>query len=93
MGFCVQSSGLDRNSGVQKLDSSDDGDTLERQEECLKSCKSVAGVTGCELIWGQINSGCYAHTHDIAKGNGAVNHYCWVFSKCKIGKCDQIGAV
>ena len=85
LGFCVTSSGLDQNSGVKKLDGSD-GDTVERQEQCLTSCRSVTGATGCELIWGQIQNGCYAHTHDIVEGNGVRMHYCWVFSKCEKGK-------
>ena len=76
---------MDQNSGLQKLDDTD-GDTLDRQEQCLTSCKSVTDVTGCELIWGQIQNGCFAHTQEIAEGNGVGNHYCWVFSKCKKGK-------
>ena len=85
LGFCVTSQGADQNAGVQKLDSND-GDTSERQEECLKSCRSITGVTGCELIWGQGHRGCYAHTKDVGKGSGIRRHYCWVFSKCKKGK-------
>jgi len=34
------------------------------------------------VIWNQGNRGCYAHTQPIARGNGAGNHACWVFSKC-----------
>ena len=46
-------------------------------------CRSVTGVTGCEVIWDQGNRGCYAHTKEIASGNGVARHFCWVFSKCK----------
>ena len=81
-GYCVTSSGRDQNSGVKKLNNLD-GDTLERQEQCLKLCRSVPGVTGCEVIWDQGNRGCYAHTQDVARGNGEARHACWVFSKCK----------
>ena len=88
LGFCVKSTGLDQNSGVQKIDSNDE-DTLERQEQCLISCKSVTGATGCEVIWGERHSGCYAHTQEIASGNGVGRHYCWVFSKCNEGKQDN----
>ena len=94
-GYCVTSWGKDQNSGVKKLDSLD-GNNKNRQEQCLKKCRSVAGVTGCELIWDTANRmedrlfgilgglfgggrkrGCYAHTHGVARGNGAGNHFCW----------------
>lgn len=81
-GFCETSNGEDQNSGVKKLNSLD-GNTLEMQEQCLKMCRSVAGVTGCELIWDRDNQGCYAHTQEIASGNGVDRHFCWVFSKCE----------
>jgi hypothetical protein len=62
-----------------------DGGTLERQEQCVNSCKAVKGVTGCELIWGLRGRGCYAHTEEVRIGSGIPQHYCWVFSKCKEG--------
>ena len=83
-GYCVTSSGGDQNSGVTKLNSLD-GNTLNRQEQCLSLCRSVAGVTGCEVIWDQSNRGCYAHTQEVASGNGAARHFCWPFSKCEEG--------
>ena len=81
-GFCVRDNGGDQNSGVKKLNSLD-GNTLERQKKCLDLCRSVAGVTGCEVIWNQDNRGCYVHTQPIARGNGVDRHFCWVFSKCE----------
>ena len=88
-GFCVTSNGRDQNSGVIKLNSLD-GDTKNRQEQCLKACRSVAGVTGCEVIWSQNNRGCYAHTQEVAYGNGENRHYCWPFSKCQEGLYNTI---
>ena len=81
-GYCVTSSGRDQNSGVKKLNSMSNGDTLNGQKECLKLCRSVHGVTGCEVIWNQGNQGCYAHTREVARGNGQARHACWIFSKC-----------
>ena len=78
-GYCVKADGRDQNAGVIRLDSKD-GDTIERQEECLKLCASVSGVTGCELIFGQKWKGCFAHTQEVVSGNGAGWHYCWVLS-------------
>ena len=84
-GFCVKANGRDQNSGVKKLNSLD-GNTPERQQECLEYCHSESGATGCEVIWNQGNRGCYVHTQEIARGNGVNNHECWVFSKCKEGR-------
>ena len=83
-GYCVTANGADQNSGVIKLNSLD-GNTWNRQEQCLKLCRSVAGVTGCEVIWDQDSRGCYAHTQEVASGNGVDRHHCWVFSKCEEG--------
>ena len=84
-GFCVTSNGKDQNSGVKKLNRRN-GNTVKRQERCLSLCKSVPGATGCEVIWNQNNRGCYAHTQEVASGDGADKHFCWVFSKCGKGK-------
>ena len=90
-GYCVTSSGRDQNSGVKKLNgwkvwndelNIESGGTLKGQRECLKLCRSVQGATGCEVIWNVGSRGCYAHTQEVARGNGADNHVCWVFSKC-----------
>ena len=83
----MTSNGRDQNSGVTTLNSLD-GNTLKAQEDCLQLCHAVAGVTGCEVIWGQRNRGCYAHTQEIARGNGVRRHFCWVFANCKKGKGD-----
>ena len=61
-----------------------DGDTESAQAECLKHCHARSDATGCEVIWGQQNNGCYVHTRIIAKGNRLDNYYCWVFT---LGKC------
>ena len=88
-GFCVLSNGEDQDSGVKKLNSVD-GNTTQAQQECLKLCASVHGVTGCEVIWNLGNKGCYAHTQDISHGNGDDRHFCWVFSKSsKAGKLEK----
>ena len=79
-GFCVKANGHDQNNGVKKLNNLD-GNTPVRQEECLSLCKSVSGATGCEVIWDQSNRGCYAHTAEVANGNGVDRHVCWIFSK------------
>ena len=81
-GFCVTSNGHDQNSGVIKKNSLD-GNTLQRQEECLKLCLAHPGATGCEVIWNQGNRGCYVHTKPVARGNGVNKHYCWILSKCR----------
>jgi len=41
-------------------------------------CAKVPGVTACEAIKNQGNRGCYAHTREVARGNGRRNHSCWV---------------
>ena len=81
-GYCLSSNGWDQNAGVQRLDSLNEG-TRKRQNECLRSCKTIPGITGCELVWGQRNSGCYAHTRDVASGSGVARHICWIMSKCE----------
>uniref|UniRef100_A0A7M5WJ62 DUF5648 domain-containing protein n=2 Tax=Clytia hemisphaerica TaxID=252671 RepID=A0A7M5WJ62_9CNID len=81
-GFCVQPNGCDQNSGVIKMNSFE-GNTQQRQQECLKKCLAHPGATGCEVIWHQSNRGCYIHTQSVARGNNAARHSCWVFSKCK----------
>jgi hypothetical protein len=30
------------------------------------------------MIWDQTNMGCYVHTREVARGNGAANYFCWV---------------
>jgi len=76
-GFCVKADGHDQNSGVRKL-SRKDVNTPERLAECLKLCSEVTNATGCEGIWDQGNKGCYVHTQEVAKGNGADKHICWI---------------
>ena len=67
------------------MDDLDDGNSVERQKQCLGLCRFVDGVTGCELKWGDVDKGCYAHTElvvhgkDMEKGKGSL---CLIFSKC-----------
>merc|ERR1712224_84063 len=84
-GYCVLADGTDQNAGVIKLDDFD-GRTPERIAQCLEKCNKHAGATGCELIWDNwFNKGCYVHTKEVAKGNGAANHACWIYTK----QCDE----
>jgi len=76
-GFCVKDDGRDQNSGVIKLNSLD-GNTRSRQDQCLKLCLRIPGVTGCEVIWDQGNRGCYAHTQSVSRGNRRARHMCWI---------------
>ena len=80
-GFCMTPSGQDQEEGVTHLNSLN-GNTPEIQLECLRLCHSLPGVTGCELIFDQVNRGCYAHTKEVGFGNSYANHFCWIFSKC-----------
>jgi len=41
-------------------------------------CSKVPGITACEGIKNQGNRGFYAHTRDVARGNGRRNHFCWL---------------
>ena len=77
-GFCIKQDGRDQNSRVKKLNSFD-GKAIERQEQCVELCKRENEATGCEVIWGQGNRGCYVHKAEIARGNGGDRHYCCVF--------------
>ena len=76
-GYCVTSDGSDQNSGVVKL-ANWDHDTDEKKAECLLACADEPDFTGCEVIWGQSNAGCYVHTQEVAKGNGYAKHSCWL---------------
>ena len=80
-GYCVSANGDFPNAGLKKLNSLN-GNSLEMQEECLELCRAVPGVTGCQVIWDQGNRGCYAHTGEVARGNGADKHLCWNFANC-----------
>ncbi|KAH8045130.1 serine-type endopeptidase [Aureococcus anophagefferens] len=76
-GFCVTSDGGDQNWGVVKLEGGD-FESAAQKAKCLEMCAKVQGVTGCETIWDQWNRGCYAHTRDVARGNGVARHSCWI---------------
>ena len=86
-GFCMTENGDDQNAGVIKKEDGVNVNTDELRQECLQWCKSQSNltVTGCEVIQDQWNQGCYAHTKNVAFGNKADNHFCWVFSKCEGG--------
>ena len=76
-GYCVKADGWDQNSGVVKLEGGD-FESDAKKAKCLELCAEVEGVTGCETIWDQWNRGCYAHTRDVARGNGVARHSCWI---------------
>ena len=78
----MKQNGIDQNSGVVKFNHLD-GNTGERQKTCLELCRNYRGATGCEVIWGQYNRGCYVHTQQVARGNNATQHSCWILSKCQ----------
>ena len=80
-GHCVSSRNGNQSLGVIRLDNGN-GNSVRRQKECLELCKNRSGASGCELIWNQLNNGCYAHTNSISHGNGAEHHLCWIFSQC-----------
>ena len=61
----------------------DDGNSTARLGICLGMCHAYEGATGCELIWNELDRGCYVHTNHIVRGDGDTNHACWIFAKCK----------
>ena len=77
----MKRNGVDQNSGVIKFNNLD-GNTVDRRKACLDMCRVYPGATGCEVIWRQYNRGCYVHTQQVARGNKAAKHACWIFSKC-----------
>ncbi len=78
-GYCVDN-GNDQNNGVIKVNSLD-GSTKQAQDICLAACKAKPDATGCEIVWGHSNQGCYIMTETITSGNGVNNHLCWVFDQ------------
>jgi len=77
-GFCVKANGGDQNSGVKKVLTGNYGNTNESKQVCLEECSKHQEATGCEMIWDQGNRGCYVHTQEVARGNGAHRHFCYV---------------
>ena len=77
-GFCVKQSNHDQNGGVIKINNLN-ANTHAIKNDCLKKCLSYSSATGCEVIWDQVNRGCYVHTQEVARGNGAARHGCWIF--------------
>ena len=78
-GYCATSE-------VLELDSLD-GNTTERQAECLNKCYGYSGSTGCELIWNHNDHGCHAYTGEVTRRNRVPNHACWIFSKRELRCC------
>ena len=78
-GFCVKASGSDQNHGVIKVNA-DNIITSTLKFHCLQKCLAHPGATGCEVIWDQSNRGCYIHTAEVARGNNAPRHNCWIMS-------------
>ena len=85
-GNCVDSNNVDQNDG-QILQGDLNGNSENDQAECLKRCRAVPGVTGCELVPpGPCHGyGCVAHTREVVKGSGWKRFFCWAFSKCDDG--------
>ena len=95
-GYCVTAYNEDQNEGVIKVNDVPEtirDATTDDMNQCLRACRALKEdaskskhynlhVTGCEMIWGQWNRGCYAHTNDVAKGTNVDRHMCWVLSKC-----------
>ena len=73
--------GYDQNDGVKFLKSIDE-QSPEAKYKCLALCWQHSGATGCEVILNGDGLDCYFHTKSVARGGGATNHWCWVFSKC-----------
>ncbi len=48
----------------------------------LKAVQELGSkLTGVEVIHSQGNRGCYAHTHEVSRGNGVDRHYCVILDK------------
>jgi len=93
-GFCVASNGDDVNDSTSVLLPGEDGHRTRNDIECCpRICfraaidarndpKNHKKVTGCEVIWGQSNAGCYVHRSDrINHGNGVEKHMCWIIDQ------------
>lgn len=78
-GYCVTSTGLDQNEGTFKVSEMFGRITDDEKADCIEMCLSYDNATGCEVIWDQDDNGCYVHTSQVSRGNGADNHACWVF--------------
>uniref|UniRef100_A0A7S1F7N6 PA14 domain-containing protein n=1 Tax=Noctiluca scintillans TaxID=2966 RepID=A0A7S1F7N6_NOCSC len=79
-GYCADADGS-AHAGRVQLDNLDEGNTPERQEQCLEKCKGFGG-TGCELIWAQASwkNGCFVHTATTEmRGSGHGYHLCWSY--------------
>jgi len=74
-GFCVHANGADQNTGVIKA-----SPAISDEDDCLSWCENHGTYfTGCEFIYGpQTNWGCYGHTYEVARANGAEYHTCWI---------------
>ena len=71
LGWCLDSSGNDQNSGTVSLGPKSSTD------QCLYDCKKTAGATGCEYS----RNHCSVHTQDVASGNGQSSHHCYVLQE------------
>ena len=84
-GYCVKGDRSDQNSGVVRLWDKDRVMTPLVKDDCLRQCGDYLGATGCEIRYSELGNmalGCDVHTAEIARGNNAAEHDCWVFSKC-----------
>merc|ERR1719317_644192 len=71
LGWCLDSSGNDQNSGTVSLG------LKSSMEQCLNDCKKTAGATGCEYS----RNHCQVHTQDVASGSGQSSHHCYVLTE------------
>jgi len=74
-GFCVHTNGADQTTGVIKANPA-----ISEEGMCLTWCENYETyLTGCEFIYGpQTDWGCYGHTYEVARANGANFHTCWI---------------
>ena len=68
LGWCLDSSGKDQNSGTVDLG------PKSSMDQCLHDCKKTAGATGCEYT----TNNCQVHTQDVAFGSGQSAYQCYV---------------
>ena len=61
------------------------GLSTENQKKCRESCFNQGQLTigsvltWCEAIWVESsNNGCCMHAKEIARGDGANKHPCWI---------------
>merc|ERR1719206_31238 len=82
LGWCLDSSGNDQNSGTVSLG------LKSSMDQCLYDCKKTAGATGCEYS----RNYCSVHTQDVASGSGHSSHQCYVLTEKVDGGWSEWGS-